>query len=159
MALAISTKKNSMLIYIIGIGLFTGTLDAIAAIIDNWKIPSAFIFKYIASGVFGQAAFAGGENMVLWGILFHYLIAFLFTTAFFLLHPMFYSWFRNKLVTAIFYGIVAWVIMTVIVLPLTNIPPQHFHLIPGLIACGILIVCIGVPISFIATGYYFYKRK
>jgi len=159
MSLAISTKKNSMLIYIIGIGLLTGTLDAIAAIIDNWKIPAAFIFKYIASGVFGKAAFAGGPNMVLWGVLFHYLISFLFTTAFFLLHPMFYSWFRNKLVTAIFYGLITWVVMNVIVLPLTNIPPQHFQLIPGLTACGILIVCIGVPVSFIATGYYFYKRK
>lgn len=160
MALALSTKKNSMLIYIIGIGLLTGTLDAVAAIIYNWKIPSASIFKYIASGAFGKTvAYAGGTNMVIWGVFFHYLIAFIFTTTLFLLHPMFYSWFRNKLLTAIFYGILIWVIMNIIVVPLTSLPARPFNFIHSLIDCSILIVCFGLPISFIATGYYFYKAR
>jgi uncharacterized membrane protein YagU involved in acid resistance len=160
MALALSTKKNSKLIYIIGIGLLTGTLDGLSAIIYKWKVPAASIFKFIASGVYGHAAaFAGGTKMILMGVLFHYLIAFLFTIFFFLLHPMFYSWFRNKLITAIFYGIVIWAIMNIAVVPLSNIPPRPFNLVSSLINCGILMITLGLPISIIATGFYFYKRK
>jgi uncharacterized membrane protein YagU involved in acid resistance len=92
-------------------------------------------------------------------VLFHYVIAFLFTTAFFLLHPMFYSWFRNKVLTAIFYGMIIWVIMNIIVVPITLIPPRPFHLQGAAIDCAILIICFGLPISFIATSYYFFKAK
>jgi len=160
MALELSTKRNSALIYIIGIWLLTGTLDAASAIIYNWKIPAATIFKFIASGFFGKAvAYAGGTTMVMWGVFFHYLAALVFTTVLFLLHPMFYSWFRNKVVTAIFYGIVIWAIMNLVVVPLSKIPPRPFNTQHSIIDCCILIVCFGLPISFIATGYYFFKRK
>ena len=39
MALAISTKRNSMLIYIVGIGLLTGTLEALGVVVYGWDIP------------------------------------------------------------------------------------------------------------------------
>jgi hypothetical protein len=163
MAQAISTRKNSKLIYIIGIWLLAGTLDGLSAILLNWKIPAATIFKYIASGYFGKTvAYAGGTEMVIWGVCFHYLNALLFTTFFFLLHPMFYSWFRNWFVTAIFYGIIMWMVMNLIVVPFSNIyhnPAKHFDPVAALRDCVILIVCLGIPISYISTGYYFYKRK
>jgi len=159
MALAISTKRNGKLLYILGVGVLTGSLDAFAAILNNWKIPAAIIFKFIASGIFGKAAFAGGTKMIAWGILFHYLIAFAFTTVLFLLHPMFYSWFRNKILTAVFYGIVIWAIMNLVVVPLSNIPARNLQVAGSLTDCGILIITLGLPISFIATGFYFYKRK
>jgi hypothetical protein len=37
--------------------------------------------------VFGADAFKGGGEMVVAGIVFHYLIAYLFATAFYLLYP------------------------------------------------------------------------
>jgi len=159
MALTISTKRNSMLIYIIGIGLLTGTLDALGAVVSAWNIPADSIFRYIASGIFGKAAFTGGDEMVVWGVLFHYATAFAFTTIFFLLHPMFYSWFRNSVITAIFYGIIIWAVMNLAIVPLSHIQPHPLALIPALKACSILIVCLGLPISLIATDYYFYKAK
>jgi len=159
MTLEISTKRNSKLIYIIGITLLTGTLDALAAILMNFKIGPAAIFKYIASGVFGKAAFTGNTDMVLWGIAFHYGIALLFTTALFLLHPMFYSWFRTKFLTGLIYGIVIWFIMSHLVVPHSYAPPPSFKLVNMLKACSIIIICVGLPISYISTGYYFYKRK
>jgi hypothetical protein len=160
MALAISTKRSGKLIYVLGTGLLTGTLDAIAAILLNWKVPAAKIFMFIASGWFGKAeAYTGGTKMVLFGVLFHYLIAFSFTTLLFLLHPMFYSWFRTRILTAIFYGIVIWAIMNLIVVPLSNIPYRPFQVTGSLVDCIILMIAFGIPISFIATGFYFYKRK
>ena len=160
MATPLSTKKNSTLIYILGIGLLTGTLDACSAILLNWKIKAASIFKYIAGGVFGKTtALAGGTKMVLWGVGFHYFIAFSFTAVLFLLHPMFFSWFRNKFLTGVIYGIMIWGIMNLVVVPLSNLPARQLHLVSSLTDCGILVICLGLPISYIATGYYFYKAK
>ena len=160
MALAISTKRSGKLLYILGTWLLTGTLDILSAILLNWKVPAAKIFMFIASGWFGKAtAYAGGTTMVIYGILFHYFIALLFTTALFLLHPLFYSWFRNKALTAIFCGIVIWAIMNLVVAPQSNIPPRQLTLVGSLTDCVMLMVVFGLPISFIATGFYFYKRK
>ncbi|MEO8887532.1 MAG: hypothetical protein ABI367_15820 [Mucilaginibacter sp.] len=159
MALEISQKRNSKLIYIIGLTLLTGTLDAVAAILTNLKVSAATVFQYIASGVFGKAAFAGGTTMELYGMGLHYLIALLFTTALFLLHPMFYSWFRFKFLTGIIYGVAIFFIMNRLVVPFSQIPPKPFDGVAAIKASGILIICFGLPISYIATGYYFYKRK
>ncbi|GAB2981867.1 hypothetical protein GCM10027049_17700 [Mucilaginibacter puniceus] len=159
MALEISTKRNSKLIYIIGITLLVGTLDLLAAVLMNWKTGPAGILKYIASGVFGPSAFDGGNEMVWYGLLFHYGIALLFTTALFLLHPMFYSWFRTKFLTGIIYGIVIWLIMSHGVVPLSYAPLPSFTLVSTVKACSVIILCVGLPISYISTGYYFYKVK
>ena len=159
MALEISTKRNSKLIYIIGITLLVGTLDILAAFILNWKMGPEGILKYIASGVFGPSAFKGSTDMVLYGLLFHYCIALLFTTALFLLHPMFYSWFRTKFLTGFIYGIVIWFIMSHGVVPLSDAPLPAFKLLNMLKACSVIILCVGLPISYISTGYYFYKIK
>jgi len=119
--------KQGKLKTIIWLGLLTGTLDALAAILLNLNVGPELIFRYIASGVFGKAAFAGAEEMVIAGILFHYLIAYLFTTAFYLLYPAFKSALKNKYVVAVVYGIMAWLIMNLAVVPISKIGtfPSH----------------------------------
>jgi len=61
--------------------LLAGTLDISSAIVKYYidKHGSMPLFKYIASAVFGQEAYAGGTLMVVWGLVFHYMIAFIFT--------------------------------------------------------------------------------
>jgi hypothetical protein len=84
-------KQPGKYIVIALTGLLTSTLDAVAAILSGHKMPAATIFKFIASGVFGKAAFAGGFGMVGAGIFFHYLIAFSVTAVLFVMYPMFIS--------------------------------------------------------------------
>ena len=67
--------------------LLTGTSDAIAALLISYKIPPAIIFKFIASGWFGKQAMLGGIGMVLCGLIFHYLIATIFSIVLFQLYP------------------------------------------------------------------------
>ena len=59
-------------------GLLAGLLDIAAALIqyaaNGGKTPS-IVFKFIASGVFGRKAFAGGTAMIVAGFIFHLLIA------------------------------------------------------------------------------------
>jgi len=142
-------NKKQAVTTIIWIGLLTGTLDAIAALIWGHKTGPVVIFKYIASGVFGKAAFAGGAGIVLWGILFHYLIAFSFSAVFFLMYPSFISTLKNKYVAAIAFAMITWVITNLIIVPLSQIGWQPMALKGILIGFGILILTIGLPNALI----------
>ena len=144
-------KKRSVFLIIVLTGFLTGTLDALAAIIWAYKVPPAAIFDYIASGVFGKAAYTGGVPMLLWGILFHYIIAFAFTTVFYLGYPVAYKISQNKYVTGLIYGMVTWIIMNLFVVPLSKIGFKPFlHVWPVIIGIGILVLCIGMPVAIIA---------
>jgi hypothetical protein len=143
-------KANITFVNILLTGLLAGTLDAIAAVVWNYKIKAVIIFQFIASGVFGKAAFAGGADMVLWGLLFHYTIAMIFTAAFYLAYPLFYSIFRNKYIVGVEFGLLTWMIMNLIVVPLSKIghgPHKLGAILSGMI---ILIICIGLPVALIA---------
>jgi hypothetical protein len=149
-------RRKSKSITILLTCLLTGTLDAIAAILISYKIPPAVIFKFIASGWFGRPAMSGGTGMVLWGLIFHYLIATIFSVLFFQLYPEIIRILKNKYFTGIVYGLLIWVVMNYVVLPFTNIPHGHGHintisLIKGIAA---LIICVGVPIALMADNFY-----
>lgn len=151
---ATNTYKNSTLRSILWLGLVTGTLDALAAILLNLKVAPGLIFKYIASGVFGTAVFAGAEEMVIAGILFHYLIAYLFTAAFYLLYPAFKSIIKNKFIVAIVYGGITWLIMNLAVIPLSKIGTFPSHLVGSIKGVLALIICVALPVVLVADKKY-----
>ncbi|HTD99653.1 MAG TPA: hypothetical protein VK668_10205 [Mucilaginibacter sp.] len=154
--------SDNKLVPIAILGLLTGTLDAIAAIIISYPVAPAAIFKYIASGLFGGVAFTG-SNMILWGILFHYIIATFFSAAFFSLHPQFRMLIKNKYFWGIIYGLLIWVVMNIAVLPLTNVPKQpeqlHTNWMGIFKGMAVLIICLGLPISFVADRFYIKKAR
>jgi hypothetical protein len=134
-------------------GLLTGALDIIAALTDYYiatgKKPWA-VLKFIASGVFGKKAFSGGGDMIFMGFLFHFIIAFTFTVFFFWLYQKISFLSKNRIITGILYGIFVWTIMNLVVLPLSNTPPLSYTAFKVIKAILILIVMIGLPLSFIA---------
>ncbi len=136
--------------------LIAGTLDAIAAILMTWKYPATTVFKYIAGGWFGTAALKGGTEMVVWGVLFHYVIASIYSCIFFFLYPGFKRVIGNKIAIAIIIGVLIWGLMKFIVLPLTNIPKSSGHefILDMLIGAGVLCITLGAPIVIIANRYY-----
>jgi hypothetical protein len=150
---------NTKLLIIVWLSLLTGTLDAIAAIIIGYPATPGQIFRYIASGLFGKAAFTG-NHMIFWGVLFHYLIATTFSVVFFVLYPNFKRILKNKYVTGILYGFIIWVVMNMAVLPLSNVPkqPGQVNLITVITSLLALIICIGLPVSLTVTKYYRKKR-
>ncbi|MEN0052739.1 MAG: hypothetical protein AAGC65_03685 [Mucilaginibacter sp.] len=146
-------RKNNVILHILWIGLLTGTLDGLAALMLNYKIHPAVIFKFIASAVFGKAAFKGGAEMVVAGVVFHYLIAILFTNAFYLLYPFFKKVLKNVYLIALLYGTTAWLIMNLVVIPITQ---KAFPVIKAqviLMGIAILFVCLGLPIALIADRH------
>jgi hypothetical protein len=142
--------------------LLAGTLDALGAILSyslhGGKDP-ALIFRYIASAVFGRAAYADGTSMVIWGVVFHYAIALGFTVVFFMLYPRMAILSDNKWVAAVLYGVVVWLVMNLVVVPMTHARKLPFHISGALIGVGILILAIGIPVSLMAHYYYDYTEK
>jgi hypothetical protein len=136
--------------------LLAGSLDALSAIIQftlAGNRPPARIFRYIASGVFGRQALSGGAPMVVYGVLFHYCFAFLFTLAFFLSYRHIPFLAAHPFISGITYGLAVWLVMNLLVVPLSRIGPRPLHLWPSLIGMGIIMIAIGLPISLLATRW------
>jgi len=147
-------KNLNLLTNILITGLIAGTLDILSAIFILAGGNAVGTFKYIASGAFGKAALEGGNEMVAWGALFHYIIATSWTTAFFLLYPKlpFLKW--NKWFNAVAYGLIVQTLMSLVVLPLTQIAPRTFNLSGFSKNAVILMFAIGLPAALMADSFY-----
>ena len=137
--------------------LISGSLDILSAVTDYYiktgKGPGD-ILKYVASGVFGKEAFDDSDIMIWAGLLFHFIIAFIFTLLFFILYPRVKLLQLNVFITAIIFGMIVWAIMNLIVVPLSNTPRPasgQRHIIKPLL---ILICMIGLPLSIIYKRYF-----
>jgi hypothetical protein len=137
--------------------LVAGTLDIVAAMISFLAYGNkdlTRLFQYIASGVFGKEAYAGGTAMVIVGLLFHYIIALVFTIIFFLIYPSIRGFISRPIAVGLLYGILVWVVMNRIVLPLSNVAMAPFNPIRAFIGMVILMFAIGVPIAIIVNKHY-----
>jgi len=147
-------KYKGIIKYILLTWLLCGTLDGLSAIVLNPKVPPAVIFKYISSGFFGKPAYAGGTDMVVTGVLFHYFIALVFTTLLFRFYCFFIDTFKNKYGLMIIYGLLIWAVMNLIVVPLSHVKPQSFEITGVLKNMGALIFAFGIPIPLIASQFF-----
>ena len=151
------TKPKSLFITILVTGLLVGTLDAGAAVIQ-FIIPTmrnpVRIFEYIASGVFGMKAFSGGAVMAVMGLSFHYFIATAWTSLFFTVYPRIPWLAKNKVAGGLLYGVFIWLMMNLVILPLSNVPQFPIRVTGAAIGVLILMLVVGLPISLRANKYY-----
>ncbi|MGD9560914.1 MAG: hypothetical protein AB7F88_00200 [Pyrinomonadaceae bacterium] len=135
-------------------GLIAGSLDIVAAIFILAGGDAAGILKYVASGVFGPAALKGESQMVAYGLIFHFAIAMSWTALYFLLYPKlgFVRW--NKWISGVVYGVLVWMAMNLVVLPLSKVPRGPLTWTSVLTNVLILTVCIGTPIAVLADRHY-----
>ena len=161
--------------------LIAGILDASAAMI-NLKINAPDsnplrVWRFVAGGAFGEEARSGSLfPWALYGILFHFLIAFLFSLFFYLIYPRIKTMHRNLIITGILYGAFVWIVMNLIVVPLSNVRDQgklwtivktnggsHLVFQPPtnikqfIINILFILFCVGLPIALI-IGNYFKKQ-
>jgi hypothetical protein len=137
-------------------GLIAGTLDGLAAVIQfkiNGGGNPALIAKYIAGALLGREAFKGGTAVVLTGIVLHYCIAIVWTAFFFLIYPKIKFACPNKFAAGVLYGVLIWVVMNLVVLPLTQLPQKPGNLAQDLTGLLIIIFAVGLPISLLHRNY------
>ena len=145
-------------------GFIAGLLDIIAAIVTYMIMAPGKnpinILNYIASGVFGkETAFSGGWSMPVLGLIFHFIIALIWAILFYVLYPYFNKMVKNKWLAGIFYGVLVWIIMNRVVVPLSNTPKNPFRLSSAIIGVLTLIIFLGIPISLVTDHYYKRMRK
>jgi hypothetical protein len=139
------TKRGLWPAILIG-GAAAGTFDIISAFISfGWGVPRA-----IASGLLGSKAFQGGTGTWILGMLLHFLIAFVAATIYYYASRKLDFLAPHFVVCGLFYGIAIFLVMNLIVLPLSAVPfkvgPFTVRgMIQGLIVHMLL---IGLPIAF-----------
>jgi len=132
--------------------LLAGTLDITTAVLYYIGPSSAGavrLLQGIASGVLGASAFEGGAATALLGLTLHYLIALIWTLVFLVAFRLLGALRRHLIAIGIAYGIIVWLVMNLVVLPLSNVRRAPFQPRAAAIAAIILVVCIGLPISLV----------
>jgi len=136
--------------------LVAGTLDILAAFLVYAvileKTSPARILMSIASGVFGKAAYSGGTPMVITGLLLHFLIAFIFSTFYYLIYPGLPFLRRRKLLGGILYGILIWLVMNLGVLPIVFKGMPLPDAGAALLGMAIVVAAVGIPIAYIVSA-------
>jgi hypothetical protein len=126
-------------------GLIAGTLDLTAAFIFYGRnVP-----RGIATGLLGPEARQGGIGVYILGIFLHFFIAMSAAFVFYLASRKLGFMIQHPVVGGLFFGIAVFLVMNLIVLPLSAIHVKGPYTLRGLIQ-GLLIhmICIGLPISF-----------
>jgi hypothetical protein len=135
-------------------GLAAGLLDGTAAVIFLGKMNYSGVFKFVASGLFGKSAFAGGNEMVIYGIIIHLLIAMTFAFFYYFIFSKISFFSKNKIIGGLLFGLLVWMIMNLLILPFTKIPHSPIILIGAIKNILILMFCVGLPISLIMQKQY-----
>jgi hypothetical protein len=150
-----STKQLLFKAILLG-GLIAGTLDILAAIAQTMmagRNPLGML-KFIASGIFGNSAFAGDEYAA-YGLFFHFCIATIWSALLFILYPKIKFLSKNWIVTALVYGFFVWLMMNRVVLPISNTPPLPFKIDWSLLkSMAVIIVAVGLPLAYLTKRYY-----
>lgn len=138
-------------------GLTAGILDATAGVIVYYAwlgFNPLQVLQFIAAGVYGPAAINGGAAMILAGLFFHFLIAYVVAVIYFYAYPAISILNKYKIVAGLVYGIAIWLVMNLLVLPNTNLPAAPFDL--GLAITGIIwhMLLVGLPIALITAKHY-----
>jgi hypothetical protein len=148
------SNRNSLLRHIALGGLIIGTADAI---IYHWFVSSVLggypltsVYQYIASGALGQSAFAGGIATALLGVLIHFFVAFVVAGVFIVSASRISLLRRYAVVGSLLYGIGVFIVMNMIVTPLSAAPTLPPPTTPQLIV-NILdhILVIGLPLGIL----------
>ena len=133
-------------------GLIAGTLDATAAVLIYAKPVNrhnaAGIFRYVASGVFGQHTHSAGPLYPVLGLILHYCIAMIWSAVYMLLFSRFFKS-GNVWAKALLYGSTVWVLMNAFVVPLSGIT-AHSDSWGMMRSFTIILFCVGLPITLIA---------
>ena len=162
-----TAKKPNAIKSILLTGFIAGTLDAAAASINFYARTGnnpIRVWRFVASGIFGKNAYADADGLLMpaLGLLFHFCLAFSFTIFFFLIYPKIKLLAKNIFVTGILYGLLVWVVMNRIVVPLSNtakLPPRSTPTILGvstqtILGMAFILFCIGLPIAYLTARYY-----
>jgi uncharacterized membrane protein YagU involved in acid resistance len=105
-------------------GSIAGALDILFALsfAASRGVPPTRLLQTVASGLLGDAAFSGGEFTAALGLVAHFGMSYLWATVFLLAARSLPSLVRQPVLSGILLGVVVFLVMRLIVLPLSAFP-------------------------------------
>ena len=137
-------------------GLIAGVLDLAGACLVAWirgGVTPIRVFHSISSGIYGAAAFTGGVKMAALGIVLHFIIATTWAAAYYLASRRIEFLISKPMVAGVLYGVVVYLFMNFIILPLSAVARRPVSLSSRAIGLLVIILCIGLPIAFIVRRF------
>jgi hypothetical protein len=132
-------------------GLLAGALDITYACVNSGlrgRGGPERVLQSVASGLLGKGAFEGGAGAAALGLFCHFLIAVTAAFVYYAASRQLDILVRQPVVCGLLYGVVVYVVMSFVVVPLSA-APFRFPLRPGVIIPGLLVhmFLIGLPIA------------
>jgi len=131
-------------------GLVAGALDLCYALLFSAShgVAPMRILKSVASGLLGRAALDGGAAMAVLGTLLHFAMALVMAGAYYLTSTRWPTLARRPLVGGAAYGVLLYVVMNFVVIPLSAFPGK-VSLDPTLLVANVMahVVLVGIPIA------------
>ena len=137
-------------------GLIAGTLDILAAFLTAWwrgGIGPVRVLHFVASGVLGNDAYAGGFKTALLGLAFHFLIATVATVVFYFASRSLLFLIERPILAGLLYGVVVYLFMNYIVIPLSNVAQRPATMSGRIIGVLTIMFCVGLPIAIIVRRF------
>ncbi len=134
-------------------GLAAGVGDGLFAVVFYGVIlgvKQLRIFQSVASGLLGRSAFAGGLETYLLGILLHFAVAACIASVFYLASSRWSLLLNRPVIFGPIYGVIAYLVMNYVVIPLSAARHGKFHLSYFLIEMAGHALLVGLPIALIA---------
>ncbi|HTU66582.1 MAG TPA: hypothetical protein VMF52_11575 [Steroidobacteraceae bacterium] len=127
-------------------GCIAATLDILMAMFTfSWRVPRAIAGGFLGPGVFQS------ESMVIWtfGLVTHFAILCVAAALYYAASRRLVFLRQYALICGLFYGIAIWLVMNLVVLPLSALHNTGPYTYAGLTQ-GLLVhmVLVGLPISF-----------
>ena len=137
-------------------GLIAGTLDICAAFLTAWLrsgVSPVRVLHFVASGLLGRAAFAGGAKTALLGLALHFLIATVATAVFYFASRKWLFLVERPIHFGLLYGVAVYLFMNFVVLPLSLVTRGPVTVSGFVIGLLTIMFCVGLPIALIVRRY------
>jgi hypothetical protein len=134
-------------------GLIVGILDGLFAFIYYGLylgIPTMRVFQSVASGVLGQAAFEGGMRTFLIGIVLHFVVATCLAAVYYAVSLKLPILIYKPVICGLIYGVLSYLGMNYVVIPLSAVGPRKFNLPVFLTAIIAHALLVGLPLGLLA---------
>ena len=145
--------KSSALRIIFAAGLIAGVLDIgyVLVVYGLWRgANSVKILQGIAAALIGREAAAnGGFATAALGLGVHFAVALSVTAVFYALSRKISFLVEQPLIAGPLFGIAVWLVMQLVVLPLTATPPKSFPPPQWWVVFIAHVVCVGLPIALV----------
>lgn len=152
---ALATPPRPLWFHVIAGGVTLATLDLVFAC-TFWgvlrDVAPERILQSIAAGVQGKAAFEGGASSALLGFVCHYFIAMTFVLAYTLVSARARGLVEHPVRYGLLYGLLLYVLMSYVVVPLSNAPQPTKIYLPWTVASIIMHAVFGVICAWSARG-------